>query len=147
MIYKKRALKFNLVAEKSPFNSVKITQSKVAYDFLRPLMFDDLLLREVFFVLTLNRANNVTGYAHISTGGISGTVVDVRIIAKIAVDALAASIILAHNHPSGSTQPSEADKQITAKIASAMKLLDVVVLDHIIMTDESFFSFADNGLI
>jgi len=74
MIYKKKALEFSLVAEKSPFNSVKITRSLDAANFLRPLMSSEMLLREVFFILTLNRANNVTGYAHISTGGISGTV-------------------------------------------------------------------------
>lgn len=95
----------------------------------------------------MNRSNNTIGYAKISQGGVAGTVVDVKIIAKYAIDTLASSVILAHNHPSGNTQPSRADKDITQKIKDSLKLFDISVLDHIILTEDEYFSFADEGLI
>ena len=95
----------------------------------------------------LNRANETIGYAKISQGGICGTIVDVKLVAKFVVDSLASGIIIAHNHPSGNLQPSQADIQITNKIQAIVKLLDSILLDHIILTKESYYSFSDEGKI
>jgi DNA repair protein RadC len=100
---------FELKKIQTEFPSVKITTPDQAADFIRQFYFDDIEIFESFFILLLNQGNKTIGYAKISQGGISGTVVDVRIIAKYAIEALATSVILAHNHPSGNLTPSQAD--------------------------------------
>jgi DNA repair protein RadC len=102
---------------------------------------------EAFWVAYLNRANKLIRSECISTGGITGTVADPRIILKKALDLRAVNMILCHNHPSGNLRPSKADEEITFKIKNAAALLDIQVLDHIIVSIEGFFSFADEGLI
>lgn len=105
------------------------------------------LSHEVFGVIFLNRANRVKRYEVISTGGITGTVADPRVIFRKALSEEAVSIILFHNHPSGNLKPSRADEELTAKIADGARLLDLRVLDHIIVSDEGYFSFADEGML
>ena len=124
----------------------KVTCSRDASEILR-LAFQDLEYRESFFILLLNRANQVLGYNMVSLGGISGTITDIRLIFQTALKASSVAIILAHNHPSGNLNPSEADKKITQKIKQAGELLDISVLDHIILSEESYFSFADENLL
>lgn len=102
---------------------------------------------EVFAVLFLNRANKVNHFEIVSEGGITGTVADPRIILRIALEQDAVNIILCHNHPSGSVKPSRADEQLTAKIKEAARFLDIVVLDHVIVSEEGYYSFADEGLL
>lgn len=102
---------------------------------------------EVFAVLFLNRANKVNHFQIISEGGITGTVADPRIILKRALEENAVSIVLCHNHPSGSLRPSRADEELTRKIKAAAALLDINVIDHIIVSDSGYYSFADEGLI
>ena len=103
---------------------------------------------EEFYVILLNRNNRIIKTVKMFTGGVSGTVVDVKLILKCALDNLASSIMLCHNHPSGNTEPSEADKKITHKISESAKLMDIQVIDHVIMGDSiKYFSFADDGLI
>ena len=102
---------------------------------------------EEFKVAYLNRANRVLGVLEVSTGGITGCVADPRIILAGALKINAVNIILVHNHPSGSTKPSRADQQLTAKIKEAARFLDMDVLDHLIITDDGYYSFADEGLI
>jgi DNA repair protein RadC len=138
---------FELKKINSDFPKVKITSSRSAADFIRQFYADDLEIYESFFILLLNRNNITTGYAKISQGGTAGTVVDVKIVAKYAVDSLSSGVILAHNHPSGNKQPSEADKHITTKTKEALKFLDVSVLDHIILTADDYFSFSDESLM
>ena len=105
-------------------------------------------LHESFKVLLLNNSNKVKGIYQLSTGGITGTIVDLRILFALALKTLSVAIILAHNHPSSKLQPSESDKQLTDKIVKAAKLLDIKVLDHVILTpDKQYFSFDDNGLL
>jgi DNA repair protein RadC len=104
-------------------------------------------LVEEFKVLFLNRANRIMGVLDTSSGGITGTVADPRIILAAAVKCCATTIILAHNHPSGSIKPSRADQELTMKIKEAARYLDIVVLDHIIITSEGYYSFADEGLL
>ena len=128
-----------------PIEKLKITQSKDAYNILYPLMADKFV--EEFWVLLLNQNNRVLSKHLISTGGVSGTVADVRIILKKAIDELASGIILSHNHPSGSILPSGADKTLTSKILEGAKLLDVKVLDHLIIGEEDYFSFADSDIL
>lgn len=123
----------------------KITCSKEVFTIMQPLLGD--LMHEEFWVIFLNRANNVIGKQQISTGGMSGTVADPRMIFKAALDRKATSIVLCHNHPSGNEQPSAADRQLTKNITEGGKVLEITVLDHIIVTQNGFYSFADEGLI
>ena len=125
----------------------KVTCSKDAMSVLREAWSDRIEHIEEFVLLCLNRANKVLGYSHICTGGISGCLVDPKVIFQVALKANAVNIILSHSHPSGNAKPSDADIRLTKKVKSAAKLLDVAVLDHIILTSEDYFSFADEGLI
>lgn len=123
----------------------KITVSKDAFDIMHPLFVD--LPHEEFWLLILNRANLVIKKELISRGGVSGTVVDTKIIFKAAVENYACSIIICHNHPSGNLKPSEADIRITKNIKEAGKLMEIPLLDHLIITENGFYSFADEGMI
>ncbi len=102
---------------------------------------------EVFAVLFLNRANKINHFEIISEGGITGTIADPRIILRKALQEDAVNMILCHNHPSGSLKPSQADEQLTSKIKEAARFFDIVVLDHIIVSDDGYYSFADEGLL
>jgi DNA repair protein RadC len=130
--------------QKEP-NSEKISCSKEAVDLMQPIIGD--LLHEEFWTIFLNRANIIIGKKQISIGGMSGTVADPKMIFKEALDQKALSIILCHNHPSGNNQPSAADLKLTKNISEAGKVLEINVLDHIIVTQHGFFSFADEGLL
>lgn len=123
----------------------KIVSSKTIFDIMQPLIGD--LNHEEFWVLFLNNNMKVLHKSQLSKGGMTGTVVDVRIIFKMALENNATSIILVHNHPSGSLKPSEADINITKKISAAGFTLDVLVLDHVIITENAYFSFKDEGRI
>lgn len=125
----------------------KITCSGDIATNLRTIWGDDLEYREEFFVLMLNRANRLIGWVRLSSGGISGTVADPKMIFQAALLANASAIILAHNHPSGELKASAADIALTKKVRDAGKVLDIAVLDHIIMTSEAYTSFADDGLL
>ncbi len=103
--------------------------------------------REVFAILFLNRSNKINHFEIVSEGGITGTVADPRIILRKALEEDAVSIILCHNHPSGSLKPSRADEELTKKIKEASKFFDITVLDHIIVSDNGYYSFADEGLL
>jgi DNA repair protein RadC len=138
---------FELKKIQSDFPKVKITKSLEASEFIRQFYGDDLEIFESFFILLLDRSNTTIGYAKISQGGISGTIVDLKLIAKYAVDALATSVILAHNHPSGNLNPSESDIKITNKAVQGLKILDINVIEHIILTKDSYYSLQDNGHI
>lgn len=120
--------------------------SRDAENILR-LFYQDIEYKESFYILLMNRNNKVLGFNQISSGGISATITDIRIIFQVAIKSCASAIILAHNHPSGNLNPSEADKQITKKIHDAGKLMDISVLDHVILSEESYFSFADENLM
>ena len=102
---------------------------------------------EETYALLLNRANKALGFSKISVGGTTGTIVDIKVIFQTALKSNASSIILCHNHPSGNLKPSEADIKITRSIKEAGKLMDIPLADHLIITDESYYSFADEGMI
>lgn len=125
-----------------------IHDSKDTCNVLRQLWNDNKIdMQEEFKVLFLNRSNKVTGVYNVSTGGITGTIADPRLIFAAAIKSLSTGIILAHNHPSGNLKPSKADEELTNKIKEGGKFLDIKVFDHIIITSENYFSFADEGLI
>ena len=131
--------------EQTPAEKLVITTSRDAAEYFRPLL-EDLPIEE-FWVLLLNRSNTVIDRFMVSQGGLTGTVIDVRIILKTALEKLASAIILCHNHPSGNTKPSEADKNITRKIKHAAEIMKISVLDHIIIAHHQYFSFADEGIL
>jgi len=124
---------------------IQIKCSKDVADIFQPILSD--LLHEEFWILFLNRSNRVINRMKLSQGGISGTVTDVRLAMKKAIECLASGIIVCHNHPSGNLNPSESDSKITQKIKEAGNLLDIQLLDHLIISDKDYYSFADNGLI
>lgn len=126
-------------------DAVQIRCSKDAADIFFPILAD--LPHEEFWILFLNRSNRVIDRMKISQGGVSGTVTDVRIIMKKAVEWLASGIIVCHNHPSGNMNPSDSDSKITGKIKDAGSIMDIQLLDHIIISGKDYYSFADNGLI
>jgi DNA repair protein RadC len=131
-----------------PSQRPKITTSVDAYEILQKIWNRDKIeLVEEFKVLLLNRSNKVLGVLDASSGGITGTVADPRIILTAAIKANAVGIVLSHNHPSGSVKPSRADEELTMKIREAARFLDMTVLDHIIITSEGYYSFADEGLL
>lgn len=123
----------------------KITSSKDAFEYMQPIYED--LQHEEFWIILLNRANIVLGRQQVSKGGQSGTIADPKIIFNMAMEHKASSILLTHNHPSGNLSPSPEDISITKKLIAAGKLLDLPVLDHLIMTNKSFYSLCDEGVI
>ena len=124
-----------------------IATSRDAEEIFRSIWSDGMQFREEFYMLLLNRANKVTGWYRVSEGGTSGTVVDPKIIFSVALKCNASGIILAHNHPSGNTKPSQQDIDLTKKLVAGGKLLEISVLDHLIVTSEKYMSFADEGMI
>ncbi|WP_347922618.1 DNA repair protein RadC [Pontimicrobium sp. SW4] len=123
----------------------KITSSASVFEFMQPIIGE--LPHEEFWIVYLNNSNKVIQKNQLSKGGITGTLVDVRLALKTALEVGATGIILAHNHPSGTLKPSEADKQLTAKLNTAAKSLDIKVLDHLIITEKAYFSFADENIL
>ena len=122
-----------------------ITCAKDAYIMMQANLMD--LPYEEFWIILLNKANQVIKKVQISRGGVAGTVADVRLIFKSAIESLASGMVLVHNHPSGNTKPSVQDINLTKKVKEAGQLMDILVLDHIIFADTSFFSFADADLL
>ena len=124
---------------------LKIKDSNSTYELLLSCWNKNTIeLQEEFKVLLLNRNNQVLGIYSLSKGGVSGTIVDSKLLFSVALKANASGIILSHNHPSGNIKPSEADKAITNKIKKASKLLDIELLDHLVITKDNYYSFADH---
>ena len=129
-------------------DKTKISGSNMAYKlFLDSWNKGTIQLQEEFKILLLNRANQVLGIYPLSKGGVSGTLVDPKLVFSVALKCNASGIIMAHNHPSGNLNPSENDKALTKKLISAGNFLDIKILDHIILTSGGFFSFSDEGIM
>lgn len=122
----------------------KVTSSKLVFEIMQPIIGE--LPHEEFWILYLNNSNKIISKRQLSIGGITGTLVDVRLVFKNALELGAVSLILCHNHPSGTLVPSEADKNITRKLKTAGDSLEVKVLDHLIVTENNYFSFVDEGI-
>jgi len=131
------------------FHEVKdngqITGSRDASNYIKPLIAD--LQHEEFWVLFLNRRNSILSSEKLSMGGMTGTVIDVRLVLKSALERHATSLIFCHNHPSGNLDPSDADKRITRQLKEAGAIMEIPVIDHLIVTQSGYFSFADEGLL
>lgn len=123
----------------------KITSSNSIFEIMQPILGE--LPHEEFWIIYLNNSNKVILKTQLSKGGITGTLVDVRLVFKTALETGATGVILCHNHPSGALKPSDADKQITRKLKSAGENLDIKILDHVIVTETAWFSFADEGIL
>ncbi len=123
----------------------KITSSESVFELMLPIIGE--IPHEEFWVIYLNNSNKVIQKKQISKGGITGTLVDVRLVLKIALELNAVGLVLAHNHPSQSLKPSKADKEITHKLKKAAESLDIKVLDHLIITEKNYFSFADHEIL
>jgi len=122
-----------------------IKSSRDSYEYIYPEVAD--LPHEEFFVLYLNKSNKVMMHKHISSGGITGTVADIKIILKHGIELLATSFIAVHNHPSGNTQPSQADIDLTRKLKAAANLVELSLLDHLIIGEKRYYSFSDEGMM
>lgn len=123
----------------------KITSSSSVFELMQPVIGE--LQHEEFWIIYVNNSNKVIQKNQLSKGGITGTLVDVRLVLKNALEVGATGLILAHNHPSGTLKPSESDKQITQKLKAAAQSLDIKVLDHLIITEKAYFSFADETIL
>jgi len=123
----------------------KITCSKSVFELMQPAIGE--LPHEEFWILYLNNSNKVIQKNQLSKGGITGTLVDVRLVFKTALEVGAVGLILAHNHPSGTLKPSQADKNLTQKLKTAARSLDIKILDHLIITENAYLSFADDGIL
>lgn len=132
-------------AASEPTERRRISSSSDVVEIFQPLLSD--LNHEEFWVLLLNRSNKIIDKHRISQGGLSGTVTDIRLIMKLALDGLASGIIAVHNHPSGNKFPSDADKNITSKLKNAASMFDIQLLDHVILTHKNCLSLADEGLL
>ena len=139
--------KVKYIPKKTDFKSVQSKSPDIAAQHIVKYYEDDLYVNESFYCIFLNKNNYTIGNAQISKGGITETTVDIRIIAKYLIDTMSCSLIIAHNHPSGSLIPSKQDEEITNRIKEMCKILNVKLLDHIIVSDRNYYSFADKGLI
>ncbi len=129
-------------------DSPKITSSQETYCLLKQQWdIGRIAFLEEFKVILLNRSNHVLGIVDISMGGVSGTYIDQKVVFAVALKGNASGILLTHNHPSGSVRPSEADIKLTRRLVECGKLLDINVWDHIILSEDSYYSFADDGMI
>jgi len=132
---------------KDDINNVKISGSRDVNDYIRSIYPVEINIREAMVVLYLNNSNRTLGYSIASIGGITGTVVDVRLVLRDALLTQSTGLILIHNHPSGTLKASTQDINITNKVKKAAELMDIKVLDHLILTEDDFYSFADGGII
>ena len=140
---------FSVSEGNKEFIKAKINCSRDINEYVRQFYFDDISIFESFFIVLLNSHLNTIGYAKISQGGTTQTLVDPKLVAKYAIDTLACSVILCHNHPSGNITPSQSDKDLTNKIKDTLEIFNCKVLDHIIITPDpmKYYSFADEGII
>ena len=146
-VIKKNITQFQITKKTKSVKFLKVASSSEIANFGRGLMADELEIYESFYAFYLDMGNNIIGYALISKGSISGCLVDMRLVLRVAVECLATAVIFVHNHPSGNLSPSEQDIKLTRRAKEGFSLLDIQLMDHIILTPESHFSFANDGLM
>ena len=143
-----KSYKYDFKCKKTTsFESVNIKTSDDAYKYALQFWKSDINIYESCFIMLLDRAKNVIGWAKISQGGVATMIVDVRIICKYAIETLSSSVILLHNHPSGSVEPSQQDKHLTQQIKDGLNVFGIPLDDHLVMSEEEYFSFYDKGLL
>jgi len=133
--------------KKQEIETTRICSSKEVSDFAKKIFPVDVNYREAMICLFLNRANKIIGYTSMSIGGTSGTVCDPKMVFQHALLSNASGIVLVHNHPSGNLRPSEQDIELTKKIKNGGEFLEIILIDHLIITEESYYSFADEGTL
>lgn len=133
-----------IISKNTDFDAIKISSIEDSYNYIKKFYGDDINIYESFFILLLNNSNETIAYAKISQGGMTGTIVDPMIIAKYVVDSMAKKVILAHNHPSGNTNPSKSDIELTKQIEKMLSLFGAELIDHIILTENNFYSIETN---
>lgn len=138
---------YSLTYKRKNVDIGNLSSSNVVDSIARNIFKDFMNIYECFYVFLLDHQNNIKGFVKISQGGVTGCNVDIRLIAKYAIEALATKVILVHNHPSGTLAPSREDKTITQNVSKALELFDIKVIDHLILTEEGYYSFSDEGLI
>lgn len=138
---------YTLVYKSLSENRITLNDSHQVYTTLKPYFEPFQGIKEAVFAMYLNRRNTVIGIQKISEGGINGTIVEPRIVLRAAIELLASYIILAHNHPSGALRPSKADEDITQKLKAGAGHLDIRLIDHLILSEEGYYSFADEGIL
>jgi len=147
-LFEVNEVKLSYKAKQKASERPKALNSKASYDILLNCFDSDTIeFRESFKVLLLNRSNQVLGVFNVSEGGISETVVDIRLILQSVILSNASGIILAHNHPSGNLKPSPQDNDITDRVKKACEIMNILLLDHIVITSEHYYSYADEGKI
>ena len=144
-VYETSIVEYGIKKITSDIKKVKIRSSAEIYEYVMQFYGDDIDVYESFFMVTLNRANNTTGYVKISQGGVFSTVVDIKIIAKYAIGSLCSNVIVLHNHPSGALEPSKNDDDMTKKVQKALELFEIKILDHLIISNDGYYSYADSG--
>lgn len=143
----KKAYELSLKKTKSDFEQTKITSSAESAAYARQFYHEDLTIYESSFIMLLNGANSVIGWVKIGQGGVSTTSVDIKLICKYAIESLAVAVVLVHNHPSGNKKPSTIDERLTKDLRSSLELFQCKLLDHIILTEDEYYSFVDNGML
>ena len=140
--------KYEIKAKKTEcFKEAHIESSIDAYDYAMQFYHEDISLYESCYMILINNANMVIGWVKISQGGIADTPVDARLVCKSALDTLATQVILVHNHPSGSTKPSQQDKRMTKNVQAALEIFTIKLVDHLIVAESGYLSFAEEGMI
>lgn len=142
---KKKSVEYSLKAKKQEFEIEQIKSSLDAFNYAKKFYFDDILIYESTFIILLNSRLNTIGFAKISQGGLSETIVDVRLIAKFAIESLASHVILVHNHPSGGVKPSRQDELLTSSLEKGLSFLNIKLVEHIIISENEYYSFSDEG--
>lgn len=137
------AKEYKLTCTTNEMQSIQVTNPADAAVFAANFFEDDINIYESCFIILLNRANKIIGWYKVSSGGLDATIIDKRIICKVAIDALSAGVILVHNHPSGEVKPSSADIKMTKEAKDCLKLFDVTLVDHIILSEKKYYSFTD----
>lgn len=137
------AKEYKLTCTTNEMQSIQVAGPADAAVFAANFFEDDINIYESCFIILLNRANKIIGWYKVSSGGLDATIIDKRIICKVAIDALSAGVILVHNHPSGEVNPSSADIKMTKEVKDCLKLFDVVLVDHVILSEKKYYSFTD----
>ena len=137
------AKEYKLTCTTNEMQSIQVTGPADAVVFAANFFEDDINIYESCFIILLNRANKIIGWYKVSSGGLDATIIDKRIICKVAIDALSAGVILVHNHPSGEVRPSPADIKMTKEVKDCLELFDVTLVDHIILSEKKYYSFTD----
>lgn len=145
--YKTNICEYKIICKEveTPYKRVQVASAKDVADYVRPFISETLMAFETFMVIGLNKANNTVGWGIVAQGCVDRVMVDMKIIMKMALDMCCSNIILCHNHPSGTLQPSAEDRALTRRVASACELVDLRLLDHVIITNNNYYSFADHA--